>query len=455
MSPILSLLLVHDLLLSKRSIAAPAKHPLRLSVERNKSRLQAEFTKARLRRKCTTIEELRKKLLLEKDQGKNTHHPRWVRVNTVLSDFETQLGSTFSKFARCQRLDDLPASESLVVDSDIPALLAVSPTMDFTKTSAYKTGEIILQDKASCFPAQLLLGSEEKGDPGDVLDACAAPGNKTTHAAAILMQNGFSGSKKVFACERDAARSKILQQMVERAGAGGIISVMVRQDFLALDPQQQRFSNVTHLLLDPSCSGSGILGREDIPVLTLPSDARAKVVSKGKSTNAKKRKRGQINDDNMTTEDYHRGTTNDTVSNVDHDRLNRLAGLQLRIIEHAMSFPAATKITYSTCSIHVTENEDVVSKALQSQIAKHRGWRVLPRSSHPQGLKQWKHRGIEGAHNLDKEQMDACIRCYPYDEYGTMGFFVCGFVRHVEQDVLKRLNPADESEEEWEGLSDS
>ncbi|CAN0485347.1 unnamed protein product, partial [Hapterophycus canaliculatus] len=53
-------------------------------------------------------------------------------------------------------------------------------------------------DKSSCFSAEALLGEEAcaaaaaKGDApadwrgGDVIDACAAPGNKTMHAASLL-----------------------------------------------------------------------------------------------------------------------------------------------------------------------------------------------------------------------------------------------------------------------------
>ena len=42
-----------------------------------------------------------------------------------------------------------------------------------------KDGCLIIQDKASCFPSQLLM---DAWTGGDVIDACAAPGNKTSHA---------------------------------------------------------------------------------------------------------------------------------------------------------------------------------------------------------------------------------------------------------------------------------
>ncbi|OTA28128.1 hypothetical protein BTJ68_09939 [Hortaea werneckii EXF-2000] len=71
--------------------------------------------------------------------------------------------------------------------------------MDLTTTKAYKSGQIILQDKASCFPAYLL-------NPGST-----------------------EGDKKS-------------------------ITVKAKQDFMRLDPSAKEYRNVTALLLDPSCS---------------------------------------------------------------------------------------------------------------------------------------------------------------------------------------------------------
>ena len=59
LTPGLSVLLVHDLLLAKKGIALPASHGLRAAVEKHKARLQSEFTRARIRRKCPTVEALR------------------------------------------------------------------------------------------------------------------------------------------------------------------------------------------------------------------------------------------------------------------------------------------------------------------------------------------------------------------------------------------------------------
>lgn len=105
-----------------------------------------------------------------------------------------------------------------------------------------------------------------------------------------------------------------------------------------------------------------------------------------------------------------------------------------------MSFPSVTKLTYSTCSIHALENEQVVLKALQSPIAIERGWRILRREE--QGsLANWEERGwlaeFEGAEGWSderkRETAEGVIRCTP-GRGGTIGFFVAGFVR--DEDAL-------------------
>jgi hypothetical protein len=55
-----------------------------------------------------------------------------------------------------------------------------------------------------------------------------------------------------------------------------------------------------------------------------------------------------------------------------------------------LSVPAATRVVYSTCSIHVEEDERVVLAALRSGIAKERGWRLAPRA---EVLPAWRRRG--------------------------------------------------------------
>ncbi|PLB44531.1 S-adenosyl-L-methionine-dependent methyltransferase [Aspergillus steynii IBT 23096] len=494
LTPHLALLLVHDHLLAKNGIAAPAAHPLRQAVERHKTRLRGEFTKARVRRGCATVADLRDAIRREKDaaNGDTAIYPRWVRINNVRTDLAAQLQSTFASYRQVESLPELarPDEPRLRIDPHIPDLVAVPPGLDFSTSPAYRSGEIILQDKASCFPAYLLLGDQEEPWRGDLMDGCAAPGNKTTHMASLLSKTAKASKQgrtiprsHIFSMDASAVRAKTLQKMVSAAGADSFVSVLQGQDFLALDPHDPRFENVSGLLLDPSCSGSGIIGRDD------------------------KRKRRQDEPEPSQQTKHQKGQRNpepDTPSATDEndlpsaplsaDRLTKLSNLQTRIVEHALAFPAATRITYSTCSIHLLENEAVVSRVLASDVARTKGWRVMRRDEQPEGLRRWKYRGVreervqrtstsigggEGENggcevpaveaeegnvdvNLTDEDLEGCLRCWPGDDEGLGGFFVAGFVRDenavkqvdVDEEKDEEEGGEEEEDDEWEGFSD-
>ena len=140
----------------------------------------------------------------------------------------------------------------------------------------------------SCLPAHVLTA---RGPPLPLtLDACAAPGNKTTHLAALLHNHthsaggdtakqrppnaraapaplhksgpGFKGRAgiaagcRVIALDVDKKRCNLLQETVSIMGAADVVSVM-NKDFLKIDPTKEPFCAVEGIMLDPSCSGSG------------------------------------------------------------------------------------------------------------------------------------------------------------------------------------------------------
>ncbi|KAJ5902675.1 hypothetical protein N7495_003203 [Penicillium taxi] len=492
LNPLLALLLVHDHLIAKKGIAAPTAHVLRQAVERHKVRLRAEFVKARVRRGCASVEQLKTAVMREKREASGTDdfiYPRWVRINNILTTFDDQMRTTFSSYRKVESLADLAPEEDnrdarklLYIDPHIPDLVAVPYGADFTTSSAYKNGEIILQDKASCFPAYLLLGDRGLENPwdGDLVDGCAAPGNKTTHMASLLAKQRQKNEarKQVFCMDASRVRSKTLQKMVSLAGADPIVTVLQGQDFLALDPTEDRFENVSGLLLDPSCSGSGIIGRDDVPQLILP-----KSTTLPPSKHGKKRKRQEKEDDQdeqetkstVVASSISPSDENDIPADaVDQERLTKLSNVQARIVEHALSFPRATHVTYSTCSIHLIENEAVVERVLKTKVAREGGWRLLRREEQAEGLRKWEHRGVrvdrvtEGAVesdltvDLSDEALEACVRCWPGDAEGLGGFFVAGFVRDLGNatPAVKIKESEDSSEggsedpEEWDGFSD-
>ncbi len=438
LTPILAVLLAHDLLLSRGGVALPQTHGLRAAVERHKARLAAELSRARLRRRCATIEALRALVEAEANGGR-LPHPRWVRVNSLRSSVDEQLETTFKGYEVVASVGEVMAGQGkkiLCLDGSVPGLLALPPGTDVSKTEAYRSGAIIFQDKASCFPAYLL---DPRPEDGTVIDACAAPGNKTTHLAAIIKER--SAGQKIHAFEKDKNRAKTLEKMVKIAGSDGFTVIHPGQDFMRVDPHADEYRQVGALLLDPSCSGSGIVGRDEMPELHLPelsssTSASSQGGKRGRENmgkNDRKRKReesGHINEKPppMLVDDD--GETTVLLSEKDlRARIEALASFQLSIILHAFSFPAASKVTYSTCSIYAGENEHVVLTALASDIAKQRGWKILRRNRQVRGMQEWPVRGDVDACDGDQEIAEACIRTYRDDGRGVMGFFVAGFVR--------------------------
>ncbi|KAF1914729.1 hypothetical protein BDU57DRAFT_479091 [Ampelomyces quisqualis] len=473
LTPILALLLTHDLLVAKGGVAAAANHVLKLAVTRHRARLGAEFTKARIRYGHPTLAAFKDAVSngdLE-DHGqdrKATRHPRWVRVNTIQTDLETQLRTTFAGFAKTDSLAEVLAARGdanmYYEDPNIPNLLALPPKISLARSEAYATGQIILQDKASCFPACLL---DLSPDDGDVIDGCAAPGNKTTHLAAIVSsQTGPPEAQKVIAFERDAVRTKTLQKMVKLASADSIVSVKGDSDFLAAKPHAKEFSSVGAIVLDPSCSGTGIVGRDDGIKIHLPSPSPAGAASQSSSKNKKRKREDEKNNKsepamlNLHLDD---STPEETpVKEKLMERLATLSNFQLHILTHAMRFASAHKITYSTCSIHFEENEGVVFQALASSIARQRGWKILKRERQVQGMRNWNKRGVweddklsyPQEESLKQEVLDACIRCDKGTDEGTMGFFVAAFVRDPEEPRQDPSEVVDIEEVEWDGFSD-
>jgi 16S rRNA C967 or C1407 C5-methylase (RsmB/RsmF family) len=106
-----------------------------------------------------------------------------------------------------------------------------------------------MQSKASCMPAHAL----QPCAGWHVVDCCAAPGNKTTHVAALLHAASTtaaagdaardSSSCRVFAFDKDRKRLKRLEANVQHVGAGSIV-VGQHADFLSIDPSNQQFAQV-------------------------------------------------------------------------------------------------------------------------------------------------------------------------------------------------------------------
>lgn len=291
---------------------------------------------------------------------------RTVRVNTLkasLGDIKRALQSDYGN----------------VYDNKyIPEVLELDPGTDLHSHSLVRNGSIVLQSLASCIPAFVL----DPDPKWNIIDACAAPGNKTTHLAAIMSQKSIKGDVgHVVAFDKDPKRLQRLKDNATLTGAAGIIDPQC-EDFLKTDPNE--YKHIDAILLDPSCSGSGTsVSRMDY---LLPSSQACL-------------EKGTMYTDN---------------------RVKQLSEFQISAIQHAMTFPNVKRIVYSTCSIYQEENEGVVARLLQ--YAQEHGFKLQ------KCLHSWPRRGISTEGGLKPKDASKVVRIDPLED-GTDGFFVAMFHR--------------------------
>ena len=116
------------------------------------------------------------------------------------------------------------------------------------RTPLFGQGLFLVQDEASQLVAELTAAQ-----PGErVLDACAAPGGKTTAIAAAMRQAGT-----LVASDLRPARLRLLRQTLDQMGATKV--GVVRLDLGRPPPFQPVFDCV---LVDAPCSGLGIVRRD-------------------------------------------------------------------------------------------------------------------------------------------------------------------------------------------------
>ncbi|XP_009706827.1 PREDICTED: putative methyltransferase NSUN5, partial [Cariama cristata] len=312
--------------------------------------------------------------------------PRYVRVNTLKTcvddviDFFKRQG--YSYLGKAASMDELRAlsGKKFLLDLHLPELLVFPPQTDFHDNLLYTSGHIILQDKVGKQGSRRLQPSSSS----HVIDAGAAPGNKTSHLAAILKNKG-----QIFAFDVDTKRLATMNTMLMRAGVTAF--QLAQQDFLAVDPGDPKYSKVTYILLDPSCSGSGMVNR-------MPREEAAPSA----------------------------------------ERLQALAGFQRKVLSHALSFPALWRLVYSTCSLYREENEDVVHSVLQEWGSTFRLVNAFP---------SWPCRGLAAFPGAQ-----CCIRASPADTL-THGFFVAVLERCREGDAVPSSLPvaAEENAQHREG----
>ncbi len=249
-----------------------------------------------------------------------------LRINRLRVSIEDVEAAMQSAGVNVHRLPQLPQ-----------ALRVAGGTGTIQKLPGFSEGWWTIQDSSAQLVSHLL--DPQAGDV--VIDACAAPGGKTTHIAELMEDEG-----KIWACDKAASRLKKLKENAQRLQLKSIqICTGDSRNF------SQFTNSADRVLLDAPCSGLGTLHRRP--------DIRWRV----------------------------------TAATVDE-----LSVLQGELLEQAATWvkPGGV-LVYATCTLHPQENEGVILPFLE----RHSHWQIEPPPadsplsafSTPQGwLKVWPHR---------------------------------------------------------------
>jgi 16S rRNA (cytosine967-C5)-methyltransferase len=172
--------------------------------------------------------------------------------------------------------------------------------------AAITQGFCYVQDPSTLVACDLLAPQ-----PGEtVLDACAAPGGKTTYLAQLMRNEG-----RIIACDLYESRVARLRENVTRLGV--TIAEVIRHDCMQAGPPLAPAS-FDRILVDAPCSNTGVIRRR--------VDVRWR----------------------LTDEDF-----------------LRMPAQQLALLRRTATLlkPGGT-LVYSTCSLEAEENEQVVERAL-------------------------------------------------------------------------------------------
>jgi len=165
----------------------------------------------------------------------NSVPPLTLRANTLVTDRE-KLAALLNEAG----IDATPTKYA-------PDGLVIKGYPQVRELPGYAVGLFAVQDEA----AQLvsLLVSPKSGDT--VLDACAAPGGKSTHMAALS-----DGKARITAADIGLDKIRVLKENITRLKANGVDTLLA--DATAPIPVEGLFDKV---LLDAPCSALGVIRR--------------------------------------------------------------------------------------------------------------------------------------------------------------------------------------------------
>jgi 16S rRNA (cytosine967-C5)-methyltransferase len=178
----------------------------------------------------------------------DTQAPMWLRVNSRMQSAAGYL----------QRLED--AGIDARIEERVPQALVLRTPCDVHELPGFDTGLVSVQDLgAQCVQFPLALAPGQR-----VLDACAAPGGKTT-----LIAEREPNLDLLVAVDTDPKRLKLVRQNLDR---GGLAAQLIHGD-AAAPAAWWDGKPFDRILLDAPCSALGVIRRHpDIRIRKSPAD---------------------------------------------------------------------------------------------------------------------------------------------------------------------------------------
>jgi len=140
-----------------------------------------------------------------------------------------------------------------------PVGIVLEKGQDVTSLPGFMAGDFYVEDEA----AQLIPPILDPQPGETLLDACAAPGGKTTHLAELMGDRGT-----IYAVDRKTSRMGLLRQNCKRLGIQSIVSIVgdVRKPsewsgMVARGAHLRGSPLFDRILVDAPCSGMGVLRR--------------------------------------------------------------------------------------------------------------------------------------------------------------------------------------------------
>jgi 16S rRNA (cytosine967-C5)-methyltransferase len=227
-------------------------------------------------------------------EGNIYQPPTFVRLNTLKDSEEAILAKLNEEGVNLEK------------NKTLRNVYKVSKTkLPLSRLASYRGGMFYVQDKASCFAAEV-------ADPREgmtVLDVCAAPGAKTTYLAQLMRNRGT-----IYSLDYSKRRMKTWKLENRRMG------IAIAEPVIADACSPLPFNVETDVaVLDPPCTSTGVFGRQ-------PS-AKWRLTPKS---------------------------------------IEAMAEIQWRMINNvAENVKSGGVLAYSTCSVTVEENEMIIERFLK------------------------------------------------------------------------------------------